>query len=75
MGQDMHGKVGSYINLPSLEVSSISSLLEVKAFSEERMLERFFSVSAVSSSSMIVEDELVVVFSERVDGVFSRINK
>jgi hypothetical protein len=71
----MYKRAESYINLPFLEVSSVSSLLEVKAFSREETLERSFSISTVLSSSIIIEDKLVVVFGERVDGVFSRINK
>jgi hypothetical protein len=53
-----------YINLPFLEVGSVSSLLE-----------RSFSVSDVSSIPLIAEDKLIVVFDGGVDGVFSRVNK
>jgi hypothetical protein len=60
----MQGRAGRYINLPFLEVGSVSSLLE-----------RSFSVSDVSSIPLIAEDELVVVFGGGVDGVLSRVNK
>jgi hypothetical protein len=69
----MQEKAGSYINLPFLKVFSVFSLLKVKAFSGKGTLERSFSISVVLSSSMIVEDKLVVVFGE--GGVFSRVNK